>query len=192
MGDAFTAAELGGHKHAQWLSMFGVKLRTERSRKTEQDLMLEAAEALASSFLRDHVTMPASCEDSRISFRDAESGGRLPPVSCGFQCCTFTVSGRKSCRTAYEDDAEHPWDQELRTHVLEVHGADIRALMQDKVTARYTRFPEWDVYREALSVKERSTIPVIGPSVDRRACEYTAHVYNDDCVRALICLPVRG
>ena len=187
MLDEFAASNLGGHKHAQWLSMFGVRTQPDRTRKTEQDLMLAAAKTVADSFLRDHVTMPAKCEDGRISMTDADSGGRLPPVSCGFQCCTFTVSGRKSCRSMYEDDGEHPWDQELRTHVLEVHGADIRRAMLGKVTPYFTRFPEWDVYKEALSVKERGTIPIIGPSVDRRACEYTSHVYNDDCVQALIC-----
>ena len=46
---------------------------------------------------------------------------------------------------------------------------------------------EWDIYKEALAVQERCSIPVAGPSVERRVFEYMAHVYNDDRVRALIC-----
>ena len=85
-----------GHKHAQWLSMFGITLRPDRARQTEQDLMLEAAAAVASSCLRGHVTMPASPEDTQISLRDAQTGGRLPVVSCGFRCCTYSVPGQRS------------------------------------------------------------------------------------------------
>ena len=45
----------------------------------------------------------------------------------------------------------------------------------------------WDVYKEALAVCERSTESVAGPSIDRRALEYTLQLYNDDMVRSLIC-----
>ena len=60
------------------------------------------------------------------------------------------MSRQKSCRAVYVDDAEHPWDEDLRTHVLKVHGSDIRALMQDRVTARYTRFPDHQHYDPTL------------------------------------------
>ena len=45
----------------------------------------------------------------------------------------------------------------------------------------------WGLYKAALSIKERQQIPIVGPSVDRRAFEHTSHVYNDDRIRSLIC-----
>ena len=46
---------------------------------------------------------------------------------------------------------------------------------------------QWDLYKAALSAQERNSVPVAGPSIDRRVCEYTADVYNADCIRILIC-----
>ncbi len=43
------------------------------------------------------------------------------------------------------------------------------------------------LYKAALSAQERCSIPVAGASVDRRAFEYTGHVYNDECIRSLVC-----
>ena len=45
----------------------------------------------------------------------------------------------------------------------------------------------WDVYKEALAVQERRSVPVVGAAVDRRAFQTTLEVYNDDRNRSLIC-----
>jgi hypothetical protein len=45
----------------------------------------------------------------------------------------------------------------------------------------------YDVYLQALAVRERMGIPVYGPSIQRRIIEYTQQVYNDSMIRALIC-----
>ena len=34
----------------------------------------------------------------------------------------------------------------------------------------------WDIYKAALSIRERECIPVAGPSIDRRAFQYTSYV----------------
>ena len=176
-----------GAKHAQWLAMFGIRVRPERHRKSEQDLLLEAAEKVASMCLRSHVTVPADPDNTNLSLQGVSSGGRIPPVVCAFRGCTWCVLPRVSCQSAYEDDCEHPWDQELRNHVSSVHGSMIRNVVGEIIESQKACEHEWDIYKEALAVQERCSIPVAGPSVERRVFEYMAHVYNDDRVRALIC-----
>ena len=177
----------GGAKHAQWLAMFGIRMRPQRDRKSEQDLLLEAAEKVASTCLRSHVTLPADPANTNLSFQDVSSGGRIPPVVCAFRGCSWCVLSGVSCSLAYEDDCEHPWDQELRTHISLVHGSMIRKVVKEIMEPERVCECEWDIYKEALAVQERSSIPVAGPSVERRVFEYMAPIYNDDRIRALIC-----
>ena len=176
-----------GAKHAQWTSMFDIRVHPERKRRTEADMLLEATEELANTCLRDHVTMPADPKNSEVSLQDAQSGGWLPPASCAFRRCTWCVAAKASSKSSYEDDPEHPWDQDLRAHVASAHSPAIQSLVSGIVGPEKAKQFEWDIYKEACSVQERRTIPVTGPSVERRTCERTAHVYNDECVRALIC-----
>jgi hypothetical protein len=44
-----------------------------------------------------------------------------------------------------------------------------------------------DHYQQAISTLEREGIPLIGPSVDRRALNLLTQTYNDENVRALAC-----
>ena len=178
--------ESRGAKHAQWMSMFGIRVCPKRVRRTEAELLLDASEQLAED-LRDHVTMPADPKNSEVSLQDAQSGGWLPPASCAFRRCTWCVAAKASSKSSYEDDPEHPWDQDLRAHVASAHSPAIQSLVSGIVGPEKAKQFEWDIYKEACSVQERRTIPVTGPSVERRTCERTAHVYNDECVRALIC-----
>ena len=46
----------------------------------------------------------------------------------------------------------------------------------------------YDIYREALAVKERKGFLAVGPSVDRRVFDTTLAVYNDQSIQALICM----
>jgi len=176
-----------GAKHEQWMSMFGIRVRSERERKPEPDLLLEVVEEIATSCLRDHVTMPADPENANISVHDASSGGRLPVVSCAFRHCTWCIHAHESSKAAYEDDPEHPWDQELRTHVLSEHSSTLTRITERILGEQEDIFSLWDLYKEALSVQERLHVPITGPSVERRTTELAAHVYNDACIRALIC-----
>ena len=77
--------------------------------------------------------------------------------------------------------SESPWEQLLRDHVLQVHGAHIQHVTD--VSADEI----WDVYKQALAVKERETIPAVGAAVDRRAFECTVQRYNDHSTKALVC-----
>ena len=180
--------ESRGAKHAQWLSMFGIKIRSERLRKPEPDLLLEAAQMIAEKYLRDQVTLPADPDDTRKSLprQNSESGGWLPLVSCGFLGCDWNDSTINN-EFEYEDDPEHPCDQRLRAHVISKHGHTIHGEACKIIGQEKALKCRWDIYKEALAVKERKSIPVAGASVDRRVCEATARVFNDACVRALIC-----
>ena len=180
--------ESRGAKHAQWLSMFGIKIRSERLRKPEPDLLLEAAQMIAEKYLRDQVTLPADPDDRRKSLprENSESGGWLPLVSCGFLGCDWNDSTINH-ESEYEDDPEHPCDQRLRAHVISKHGHTIHGEACKIIGQEKALECRWDIYKEALAVKERKSIPVAGASVDRRVCEATARVFNDACVRALIC-----
>ena len=45
----------------------------------------------------------------------------------------------------------------------------------------------WAVYKEALAVQERRSVPAVGAAIDRRAFEATLERYNDDRIQSLIC-----
>ena len=168
------------------MSMLDIRVRSERIRKPEADVLQEAAEEIAMHCLRDHVTMPADPNDMSVSLTLTASGGRLPPVSCAFRGCGW-CGGGPSSRQAYEDDCEHPWDQQLREHVASTHGARLSELTSPLLGNARSSELIWDLYKGALSVQERKQVPCVGPSVDRRVFENTSHVYNDDRIRSLIC-----
>ena len=73
---------------------------------------------------------------------------------------------------------EGPWDVCLRDHVLLQHGAHIRQVAD--VAGEWI----WDVYKQALAVQERQTVPAVGAAIDRRAFEYTLQCYNDHSIQA--------
>ena len=80
-----------------------------------------------------------------------------------------------------ENTSESPWEQCLRDHVLQQHGVHIQQVAD--VTEKWI----WDVYKQALAVKEREGIPAVGAAIDRRAFENTLQCYNDESIKALIC-----
>ena len=160
----------------------------QRPRKPEADLLLEAAQCIADECLRQHVTMPSDPKDAGAPLLDPDSGGRLPAVCCAFRECRWCVEPGPSTAAACEDDCEHPWDQLLREHVAKVHGSRMRALTEPSLGAERATRHLWDLYKAALSAQERRSIPVVGASIERRVFEYAATVvYNDECIRSLIC-----
>ena len=112
--------------------MFVIEVKEDRQRKPESDLRLEAANVVAAKHLRKVVTLPADPVNPTISFRDVESGGWLPPVSCAFRGCRWSGGGAVP-EAAYRDDCEHPWDQQLKVHVQTDHGDTICTSVQHLV-----------------------------------------------------------
>ena len=132
--------------------------------------------------------MPAGTEDDTTEFwiEKVKTGGRLPPVSCAFVGCTWCGGG--ACSAAdLQDDPEHPWDQQLRKHVLSEHSEVIQSTSVSAFKGTATNTQIWDIYKLALSQKEQSGIPIAGASVDRRTFEYVNQIYNDRTIRTLMC-----
>lgn len=75
----------------------------------------------------------------------------------------------------------------LRKHILAVHSAEIIKLTKPIFESSSLALHIWDIYKQALGVRERMTTPIAGPSVDRRVFQYTSYVYNDHRIRSLIC-----
>ena len=165
--------------------MFDIRTCPEVSDRPKPHRWHDVAQAL-SKLLRPRPTMPPHPDDLTASWTDVSEAGRLPPVSCAFSGCAWTGGGTVT-ECARRDDSEHPWDQELREHVLKEHNnhfleLDTNGFEDDEIQAR-----RWDLYKEAVAVVERNGIPVVGPSVDRRANEHLVQVYNNKTIRSLIC-----
>ena len=110
-----------------------------------------------------------------------DSAERLPSVTCAFKGCTGCEQPTQQFVAASRYQNECASDRQLRAHIYSKHLDQIGGVAdvdEDKL---------WDVYKQALAVRERQNIPMVGAAVDRRAFEHTIQVYNDDCVRALIC-----
>ena len=166
--------------HEQCDMMFRIRAETDPPRKPEPQRRMDAAARLA-EHLRARVTLPAEFEAETNVQAKLDSGDRLPPVSCAFKQCSWSVLGIPVTASDVREGSEHPWDRRLRDHVLQKHQQQLLDAIDD---------PDedyWDLYKQALAIKERQCIPVTGVSVDRRAFEYTLQVYNDETIRSLIC-----
>ena len=73
-------------------------------------------------------------------------------------------------------------------HVVHAHTGEfskhLSALKLAPVRLNQNMF---DIYSEALSVKERQGFPMYGASLDRRLFEYVQQIYSDIAISALIC-----
>ena len=87
----------------------------------------------------------------------------------------------------FRHDAEHPADQMLRKHVLETHNVQMLDIVEP-ILQDYAISPLlWDFYKGALSFQDPRTIPIVGPSVDRRSFQATSYVFSNARIRSLIC-----
>ena len=155
--------------------------------------MMEAAETLA-NMLRTQPRLPFSPADPSENFMDVNTGNAIP-YTCGFRECMWvgamphvTRSLRESCHEKAAECYEHPWDFELRAHVLEEHGDCFERLWRrHELAAGEENGRKWDIYKEAMAVCARRNDPIAGLSLDRRALAYTLQLYNDEFVRSLVC-----
>ena len=84
-------------------------------------------------------------------------------------------------------DPEHPADQMLRKHVLDTHNVQMLEIAENMLPDYDLPPLLWAFYKGALSVQERCTIPIAGPSVGRRTFQATSYVYSNARIRSLIC-----
>ena len=109
----------------------------------------------------------------------------MPPVHCSFITCTWYGGGCVSQR-ALRDDPLHPWDQELRAHILSQHQLQMKECVSDVIELADTHI--WDLYQYAMSAAEKEGFPRADPSIVRRTFERTLQVYNDEAIRSLMCM----
>ena len=81
-------------------------------------------------------------------------------------------SGDKIFRTC----VDHPCDVALKEHIMSTHKSSIESFLQEVTWLAVDKDLLWDVYKAGISYKERIGIPVSGPSIDRRAFQYTSYV----------------
>ena len=161
--------------------MVRVRVCPQRQRKHASEQRMDAAEQLATSSLRRHVTLPSEVEAAADPQSILDIADQLPLVSCAFHGCPWRAELGQAIPDHEQRASESPWDLFLRDHVLQVHGAHIQHVTD--VSADEI----WDVYKQALAVKERETIPAVGAAIDRRAFECTVQRYNDHSTKALVC-----
>ena len=106
--------------HEQCDMMFRIRAETDPPRKPEPQRRMDAAARLA-EHLRARVTLPAEFEAETNVQAKLDSGDRLPPVSCAFKQCSWSVLGIPVTASDVREGSEHPWDRRLREHVLQTH-----------------------------------------------------------------------
>lgn len=158
-----------------------VVCRAGFEKRFEFQKWLDVAESLSEGCIR---ARPTLCRDDV----DVSSGARSPGVACAFRGCTWQCAEGNASAEQVRRAVEHPWDAALRGHVEEAHGQAMQAVVQAVYPGgRMDGERSWGLYCEAIACRERKLFPAVGLTVDRRCMDYTLQVYNDECVRSLIC-----
>ena len=111
---------------------------------------------------------------------DVNSGNKFPVVHCAFSGCTWTRDLKQNEIAAVDHNL---LDNCVMNHLKTVH--------RDQIALPQTLWPDtrrgdWDMlayYTAAVSEREREHMPVIGPSVDRRALR----LMNEACKSTTVC-----
>ena len=148
------------------------------------------------SHLRENVLLPL---DPRVDkaegvFTDVQSGISLPLWHCPFQYCVAngktTPCGATARATSTEGKPPGSYEKELWAHIRLCHNSVLRdvarkwdlfekSMKQDEVCLT--------LFNSALAEKERSSLPLLGHSTDRRVLEHVRQVFRDDNVHVLMC-----
>ena len=70
------------------------------------------------------------------------------------------------------DASDSAYDRLLLDHVFQNHRNQIKAALE------WHDGDVWDVYKQAIAVREREKVPTVGPAVDRRSVNHTLVAYN--------------
>ena len=77
--------------------------------------------------------------------------------------------------------SESAYDRELGDHGLQNHRDQIKASSESQDGDL------WDVYKQAIDVKEREKMPTVGPAKDGMSINHTLVTCDDKRLKALIC-----
>lgn len=177
-----TQEEIPNFVPNQQCDMMGrLRVKADRKRKHSFEWQHEAAAKLAHRQLRSRPTIPPALEAMVNVNECIDQCQRLPPVSCAFKGCDWNGAWSENISNDTTKASESPYDRQLRDHVLNTH------IHQIKDALNFQHGDLWDVYKQAISVKERENVPVVGPAIDRRSIDHTLCAYNDRNIKYLIC-----
>ena len=151
-----------------------LRVKPHRNRKHSFEWQLDAAARLARTELRSHTTLPPSLEDVANIDECIDQCEQLPPVSCAFKGCTWLCDWSEAISNDAVNASESAYDRQLRDHVLNIHRHQIKHALESHGADL------WDVYKQAIAVKEREKVPTVGPAIDRRSVNHTRVAYNDE------------
>ena len=166
--------------------IFHVTVKSPDEARTPEDQDLQRIDSIV-QHLRDYPLLPPdlSDESKERSFRDVQSGMRLPLLHCGFKGCTWQCSR--------ETEVKWHWDLEfqLSRHLQSVHRHDAMQSVPDSSWhipgEVHYQMDAYAYYCAAVLKKEEEHVPLIGVSVDRRMLTLLAKLANSDTVQSAVC-----
>ena len=124
--------------------------------------------------IRDNPTTPGNPLDPNASWPDADDGALFPAKHCAFKGCLW------------HGDTDAELDAHLTTH----HKQDFNAAeswVKGSNAVRHSKLTLMGLYNAAIAVKERSGVPTVGCSVDRRAHRAFAARHSGQKLAAPMC-----
>ena len=115
------------------------------------DACLELAAKVSTACIRMRPTL-------QTDETEKTSGALLAGVHCAFIGCHWTCPRQKRGMHTKVLKEDHPWDALLRLHVETEHGAVINELADVNHVELPPACSVWDVYKEAIAVRERQKI----------------------------------
>ena len=163
-----------------------VTVNSKMERKFEFQQMLDVAQELAKTCLRNQPCVPADWEDAKKISTPSDRKHQLPAVCCAFENCFWSCTNSECSKG--KEETIHPWDSVVYKHILSKHKISILEISR-RIAPSMNIDSQlyWDIYKQGIAVKEREGFPFVGVSVDRRSFDYTLEVYNDKNIKCLMC-----
>ena len=94
-----------------------VSVDANMQRKFDFQLMLDIAEVLAKTCLRDQACIPVDWDDAKNNLVPADRKRQLPAVCCAFSNCSWSLKSDECSKDKFE--AGHPWDNAVYKHIFD-------------------------------------------------------------------------
>ena len=128
--------------------------------------LITAAEELG-QHLRSQPLLPSKFKRRDETFTDGDSGICLPKLHCVFAGCRAYAEEKTSKDIVQEKGIwKHIWNDKKHQLIL------IKFIQKHNLQQHFKRqeYMAFSFLSEAVAVKERKHIPLVGASLDRRAC----------------------
>ena len=162
--------------------IFHVEVDSSRGYITIEDKDLEYIEELK-EHLREYPLLPPEARDARASHLEVDSGQRMPMCHCAFKGCGAST-------TEFPDDQHWACEKWLFDHLMECHAGVEMADINKNCCQGKKHLQEMTLlayYMAAVREREREHLPLIGPSVDRRALSMLHKLCCSKNIHGMIC-----